>query len=88
MNWTIDDPEFCCGWVSPDGQTFSCSADDEHEELAAYLLQHIVNGRHSRHAKKDLLKQGWVLVRADADVFAVQDMTPAQNLRLIGNAHG
>ena len=25
MTWTIDDPEFVCGWVSPDGHTFSCA---------------------------------------------------------------
>lgn len=45
MTWTIDDPEFVCGWVSPDGHTFSC-AQSEHEKLARYLLLHVVNGIH------------------------------------------
>ena len=55
MNWIIDDPEFSCGWVSPEGHTFSC-ARNGHEKLARYLLLHVVNGVHSRCAKKYLLK--------------------------------
>ena len=55
MTWTIDDPKFTCGWVSPDGHTFSC-ARNEHEKLARYLLLHIVNGIHSHCAKKHLLQ--------------------------------
>ena len=47
MNWIIDDPEFSCGWVSPEGHTFSC-ARNGHEKLARYLLLHVVNGVHSR----------------------------------------
>ena len=63
MNWIIDDPEFSCGWVSPEGHTFSCGRNG-HEKLARYLLLHVVNGVHSRCAKKYLLKEGWTMVPA------------------------
>lgn len=81
MTWTIDDPEFTCGWVSPDGYTFSC-AWDGHEELARYLLLHIVNGIHTLHATRFLLQAGWMMVSAGGDTLTAQIMTPEQQLWL------
>lgn len=81
MTWTIDDPEFVCGWVSPDGHTFSC-AQSEHEKLARYLLLHVVNGIHTRRAKKHLLQAGWVMVFAGGKLHAIQTLTTEQSLRL------
>ena len=75
MNWIIDDPEFSCGWVSPEGHTFSC-ARNGHEKLARYLLLHVVNGVHSRCAKKYLLKEGWTMVPARGQcAYCVNDET-------------
>ena len=81
MIWAIDDPEFSCGWVSPDGHTFSC-VKNEHEKMARYLLLHMVNGVHTRRAKKHLLQAGWAMIFADGKLFAVQALTPEQSLRL------
>ena len=87
MTWTIDDPKFTCGWVSPDGHTFSC-ARNEHEKLARYLLLHIVNGIHSHCAKKHLLQAGWAMISASGDTLTMQAMTPEQRLRLRDSSTG
>lgn len=85
MTWTIDDPEFICGWVSPDGHTFSC-AQSEHEKLARYLLLHIVNGLHTHRAKKYLLQAGWVMISADGKRVGLPRHNTGMNLRLDNNA--
>lgn len=79
--WFVDEPDFPCGWVSPDGHTFSCS-DCGHEPLARYLLLHVVNGVHTGHAQKMLLQAGWVMVFADGELLSLQAMTPEQKLLL------
>ena len=87
MNWGIDDPNFSCGWVSPDGHTFSC-AWKEHEKLARYLLLHIVNGLHTHRAKRLLLQAGWMMISAGDNALIVQTMTSEQNRRLGNNIVG
>ncbi len=87
MNWGIDDPNFSCGWVSPDGHTFSCTWN-EHEKLARYLLLHIVNGVYSRRAKRLLLQVGWMMISAGGNAIIVQTMTPEQNHWLGNNVVG
>jgi hypothetical protein len=57
--YTLNDPEFKLGWISPEGDTYSCSYTN-HSKCAKMIVDKFYPGE--RYPEKTLDKNGWLQV--------------------------
>lgn len=79
--YIYDQPDFCCGWISPAGHTYSCSHYG-HLDLAEDIVNEFWADSYKNWRAKNnnicapdeyLIQDGWIKITADKQHFCLWD---------------
>lgn len=80
--YPINDPDFRCGWISPDCTTYSCGYM-EHINCAMAIMEHLYGQSEDVTADDTLLDSGWVKLLSGQRWLGYLDEMNDEQIRFI-----